>query len=319
MAEISEAMFFKHTETNELYITFNHVCMDKFVDILQKVTDKIDNLNNVDKVVLHINAGSKVPNTSQLSTSDKKLTVGDFINKHLKRIKKSKEYADIIKAKMLDFSCEINKKNQKDNEGLFLKYNINKYLSSLNLKEIKDEYLISSMLYLYSTLGDAHLKVKCLELTHKPIYLEAIISNEAMKLCMVRLGFPDFINADAHLAGTFFETIYYIAIMQKNREVIDLLNSVVFGMIGKDYDDVNCKDIFVEDAMPISEDYKLYRLYIQTLQEHNFSIYKIADLLKVSRTSLKRWYDRGVNFKKCEQINVKLQQLMDNLGIYYGE
>lgn len=117
----------------------------------------------------------------------------------------------------------------RNRERSFLEQNINEYLHKLNLPTIQNSCLDGDQLYVFSTIGDSLLKVKCLESTYNNVTSSYLLSNINMKLAMFKLGWSEFFEIDHHLCGTVFETLYYIAFLHKNNEALQRLEHAVFG------------------------------------------------------------------------------------------
>lgn len=117
----------------------------------------------------------------------------------------------------------------KNKEKLFLEKNTNTYLTRLGLPTIKPGQLSGDKLYVFATLGDALLKVKCLESTYNNVSSGYLLTNTNMKLALLKLGWHEFNCQDYHLSGTVFEMLYYIANLHRNENAKKQLETALFG------------------------------------------------------------------------------------------
>ena len=109
-----------------------------------------------------------------------------------------------------------------------LKASINHYLIKIKLKPI-DEESNQYPLHFLSTKGDALLKYALLDYFTNRKVLTQLVTNDSMKLALGRMGFYEFLEADSHLAGTFFEVIYACAMLQGNHEIRKKMERVLVG------------------------------------------------------------------------------------------
>lgn len=128
----------------------------------------------------------------------------------------------------IPFGTLVSENVNTNKEGTLLKEHLNYYLEKLGLKKIKNISDIDC--YNLSSLGDGYFsielksKYKLLDKSHSNL----IYSNEMQKFCLMSLGFLEFINCTTHLAGTFFETIFFIAkIQNRNDVIIKLINPII--------------------------------------------------------------------------------------------
>lgn len=104
-------------------------------------------------------------------------------------------------------------------DGLIKKY-INIYLKRLNLKEIES---YTNNIYKLSSIGDKLFSIDLLERGFDNSWYNFAIQNSYQKQILILLGLYDFHHFPDHLAGSFFETIYYIIKDQKNKELENLI------------------------------------------------------------------------------------------------
>lgn len=113
-------------------------------------------------------------------------------------------------------------------EEEFLAENINYYLDFLNLKPIDFEETTMPIHYL-STIGDSEVAKTYFKYVPNRRYQNEILTNQNMKLAMLRLGFYELHDMNDHLVGSLFETLYAIAIMQESVYAISVLENALFG------------------------------------------------------------------------------------------
>lgn len=113
-------------------------------------------------------------------------------------------------------------------EELVLKASINYYLIAIGLKPI-DEASNQYPLHFLSTKGDALLKYALLDYFTNRKILDQLVTNESMKLALGRLGFYEFLEADTHLAGTFFEVLYACAMLQNKTDIRKKMEAILVG------------------------------------------------------------------------------------------
>lgn len=107
---------------------------------------------------------------------------------------------------------------------------LNWYLNDLGLKAVSDTELPEKALFNISTLGDKYFGLYLDTLVEENKFLE---SNRSQQAILAILGYPEFLSASEHLAGTFFESIYYSAVIQKNQDVLEKIHSVVDSLMFK--------------------------------------------------------------------------------------
>lgn len=115
-------------------------------------------------------------------------------------------------------------------EEKILSLYLNYYLNDLGLKAISDTELPEKALFNISTLGDKYFGLYLDTLVEENKFLESNRSQQAM---LAILGYPEFLSASEHLAGTFFEAIYYSAVIQENQDVLEKIHSVVDSLMFK--------------------------------------------------------------------------------------
>lgn len=113
-------------------------------------------------------------------------------------------------------------------EEMVLKASINYYLTAIGLRPI-DEQSNHYPLHFLSTKGDALLNYALLDYFTNRKALKQLVTNESMRLALGRLGFYEFLEADSHLAGTFFEVIYACAMLQNEHDIRKKMEQILVG------------------------------------------------------------------------------------------
>lgn len=113
-------------------------------------------------------------------------------------------------------------------EESVLKTSINHYLIKFGLRPIDEESNKYPLHYL-STKGDTLLGYALLDYFTNRKVLKQLLTNESMKLALGRMGYHEFLEANTHLAGTFFEVIYACAMLQNKNEVRQKMEKVLVG------------------------------------------------------------------------------------------
>lgn len=113
-------------------------------------------------------------------------------------------------------------------EEVVLKTSINHYLIAFGLKPIDDDSN-QYPLHFLSTKGDALLNYALLDYFTNRKALSQLVTNESMKLALGRMGFYEFLEADSHLAGTFFEVVYACAMLQNEHSIRKRMEQTLVG------------------------------------------------------------------------------------------
>lgn len=117
--------------------------------------------------------------------------------------------------------------NSREEENI-LKESINYYLIEFGLKPI-DKESNQYPIHFVSTKGDVLLNYSLLDYFSERRTLKHLVTNASMQYALGRMGYYEFLEADTHLAGTFFEVIYACAWLQKRQDVVERMEHVLVG------------------------------------------------------------------------------------------
>lgn len=182
----------------------------------------------------------------QLGDKDKERSILDFIKSKTEEFRLTK---DLLSKKdnqqNPEQHCESKEKNVPvfvEQEAKSLSKCLNKLLEQFTLLKLKDEILEKHlMLYEFSTKGDKLINFDLQEMDLSKSLTVYYNGNSAMRYALVNLGVDLATNMNDHLAGTFFEAIYYIAHIQKRDDVKDML---LQNLTGKNYRKIDVSTMF---------------------------------------------------------------------------
>lgn len=156
-------------------------------------------------------------------------TLEKYIEENRKKLEDEKQWYEECENTLLS-NIDKQKPMTKTEEAYALSSDVNRYLKALNLPIIDEKYLTDNI-YRFSTIGDALLKVEAFKHIDDHGTVAYLLTNEQMKSAMVRLGFSEFVRVNTHLAGSYFEAIYYVAHLTEDQKALDLLHQVIFGQV----------------------------------------------------------------------------------------
>lgn len=191
---------------------------------------------------------SKAIESSYLNNKPQNTLIQDILAEYSDRIEttikyfknKKKDKADEIKIEnlsdvlnqfnVIEDNEEKEYKTKHSHEGRKLKECLSKYIKDLGLNSFNFNNLTDEQIYSISTYGDTlfsiDLKNNGIIDSHKSF----LVTNETMKYALYFLGFKEVFSYQTHFAGTLFETLYALSIIQCNFE----LRSMLFGYITKE-------------------------------------------------------------------------------------
>lgn len=199
---------------------------------------KVKTSNTVDYLLVTLSDGNKIKFED---IKDKNEDIKEILDSYpiikkennLKHLKKQYNYANFPSIEEFkgtrpileppqripfDLKCADNSSSE-DN---ILEKHLNFYLKNIGLQTINK---IDNFNYFYlSSVGDSLLSTDLL-LNYDLKYnlYNKVVSNKNQQFALVYLGNMEFLTIPEHLAGTFFEAIYFCSKVQNNKEVTDLL------------------------------------------------------------------------------------------------
>ena len=115
-------------------------------------------------------------------------------------------------------------------EGRKLKECLSKYIKDLGLNSFNFNNLTDEQIYSISTYGDTLFSIDLKNNGIIDSHKNFLITNETMKYSLYFWGFKEVYSYPTHFAGTLFETLYALSIIQGNFE----LRSMLFGYLTKE-------------------------------------------------------------------------------------
>lgn len=197
---------------------------------------------------------SKAIESSYLNNKPQNTLIQDILNEYSDRIEttvkyfKNKKRNESDKIKIENLSDVLNQfnsiesntekeeneekeyKTKHSHEGRRLKECLLKYIKDLVLKEFNFNNLTDEQIYSISTYGDTLFSIDLKNNGIIDSHKNFLITNETMKYSLYFLGFKEVYSYPTHFAGTLFETLYALSIIQGNFE----LRSMLFGYLTKE-------------------------------------------------------------------------------------
>lgn len=195
-----------------------------------KFKNKLKSTKTISAIVYYNKTTQKIEcNTLKKKYKAKSVTIEQLAEDYKDKIQDTVDYLQLKKSEgtykaLIDtkHTYKSEPKVDQNTEGGIIKSVLNYYLNYFNLNPLTHIAEYSNIdIYAFSTRGDLELRIQMTNLI--PEERQYFQQNSVMLHAMILLGCREVIGCNAHLIGTLFETIYYIACEQDNTPVRKLL------------------------------------------------------------------------------------------------